>query len=300
MTDGRLVPAFEDHRDLLFSMAYRILGSVADAEDAVQDTWLKWSTVDRSRVTEVKAYLVRIVSNVAVDRLRSVQARRETYVGPWLPEPIRTDSDAADGVAAAESVSMALLVVLETLGPLERAVFVLREVFGFSHGEIADAVGRSEESVRQTARRARAHVQARRPRFHADRVRQRSVTERFLTAATGGDLNALMQLLAPDVTLWTDGGGKVRQAMRPVTGAERVAGWFAGISDHSYRGVAFADMTIEIVELNGGPGIVFNGPGGVIGIVALDLDEQGRVAAIHNVANPDKLRDVGAGTIHRL
>ncbi|WP_209648690.1 RNA polymerase sigma-70 factor [Kibdelosporangium banguiense] len=290
-----MTAAFGEHRNLLFSVAYRILGTAADAEDAVQDAWMKWSAADRSEVADPKAYLVRIVSNVALDRLRSAQARRETYVGPWLPEPILTNAaeDPAT-VDLADSVSMAMLVVLETLSPLERAVFVLKEAFGFSHGEIAEAVERSESSVRQAAHRAREHVQARRPRFHADRARQREVTERFFAAATGGDINTLMQLLSPDVTLWTDGGGKVRQAMRPVIGADKVATWFAAISTRPYQGVEIADMTAELAELNGSVGIVFAGAGRVIATLALDLDHTGHITAIHNVANPDKL---GAVTI---
>jgi RNA polymerase sigma-70 factor (TIGR02957 family) len=291
---------FGEHRNLLFSVAYRILGTTADAEDAVQDAWVKWSAANRSQVADPKAYLVRIVSNLAMDRLRSARSRRETYVGPWLPEPILTSTDTADDVAAAESVSMALLVVLETLSPLERAVFVLREAFGFSYAEIADAVERSEDAVRQAAYRARGHVQARRPRFHADRTRRREVTERFFAAATGGDINTLMQLLAPDVTLWTDGGGKVRQAMHPVTGAARVAAWFAAIGTRPYQGVEPADMTIELVELNGGPGMVFTGAGRVIATLTLDLDERDHIVAIHNVANPDKLGAVAARTIRHI
>ena len=292
---------FDDHRNLLFAVAYRILGSAADAEDAVQDAWLRWAAADRSQVADPKAYLVRIVSNVAMDRLRSARVRRETYVGPWLPEPIlTTTSDTADDVAAADTVSMALLVVLESLSPLERAVFVLKEAFGFSHGEIADAVGRSEDAVRQAAHRAREHVQARRPRFHADQARQREVTERFFAAASGGDINTLMQLLAPDVTLWTDGGGKVRQAMRPVSGAERVATWFAGVSQRPYEGVMPAEMSVELVELNGSPGIVFTGAGRVIGTLTLDVDNTGHVVAIHNVANPDKLHAITTRTVHPI
>ncbi|HKN56379.1 MAG TPA: RNA polymerase sigma-70 factor [Amycolatopsis sp.] len=289
---------FGEYRNLLFSVAYRILGSAADAEDAVQDAWVRWSSADRSEVADPKAFLVRIVSNLALDRLRSAQVRRETYLGPWLPEPILTD--AAEDVETAESVSMALLVVLESLSPLERAVFVLKEAFGFSYAEIADAVDRSEDTVRQAAHRARGHVQARRPRFHADGARRREVTDRFFAAATGGDINTLMELLAPDVTLWTDGGGKVRQAMRPVTGAERVAAWFAGISARPYQGIMPADMAVEMVELNGGPGIVFTGAGRVIATLALDIDEDGRVVTIHNVANPDKLQAVAARTVYAL
>ncbi|NUS83409.1 MAG: RNA polymerase sigma-70 factor [Streptomyces sp.] len=289
---------FNEHRKLLFAVAYRILGVAADAEDAVQDAWIKWSAADRSQVADPKAYLTRIVSNVALARLRSTQHKRETYVGPWLPEPILTIGDTAETVADAESVSMAMLVVLETLSPLERAVFVLKEVFDFSHAEIAEAVERSEAAVRQAAHRAREHVRARRPRFTADRGRQREVTERFLAAATGGDVNALMELLSPDVTLWTDGGGKVRQAMRPVVGAATVAAWFAAIGSVTYQGIEPADMKVELVEVNGGPGVVFSGPGRVIATVTFDFDSDGRVTAIHNVANPDKLRAVATGTAH--
>jgi len=284
---------YEEYRSLLFSIAYRVLGTAADAEDAVQDTWLKWSAADRSRVADPRAYLVRIVTNVSIDRLRAERSRRETYVGPWLPEPVPTSTDTA---VDADSVSIGLLVVLETLSPIERAVFVLREAFDFSHAEIAEAMGRSEESVRQTARRARAHVAARRPRLQVDRGRQQMVTERFLAAATGGDINALLELMAPDVALWTDGGGKVRQALKPVVGADRVAAWFAGVVRRPYEGVEIAAMTTEIVELNGIPAIVFTGAGRVLSVLGLDLDPDGRVAAIHNIANPDKLRTVAAGS----
>ncbi|MEU9013047.1 RNA polymerase sigma-70 factor [Streptomyces sp. NPDC048479] len=286
---------FNDHRNLLFSVAYRILGTAVDAEDAVQDAWIKWSAADRSQVAEPKAYLTRIVSNLAMERLRSTRHKRETYVGPWLPEPILTIADTADAVTNAESVSMAMLVVLESLSPLERAVFVLKEVFGFNHAEIAEAVERSEPAVRQAVHRAREHVQARRPRFTVDRPRQSEVTERFLDAATGGDINTLMELLSPDVTLWTDGGGKVRQALRPVVGAQTVAAWFAAIGTVTYQGVDPADMKADLVEINGGPGMVFSGSGRVIATVTFDFDADGRITTIHNVANPDKLRVIAGG-----
>ena len=299
MIDASTDP-FGTHRNLLFSVAYRILGTAADAEDAVQDAWVKWSAADRTQVADPKAYLVRIVSNVAMDRLRAARAQRETYVGPWLPEPILTSMDTAEDVAATDSVSMALLVVLETLGPLERAVFVLKEAFGFTYGEIAAAVERSEDTVRQAAHRARSHVAARRPRFSADKARQRAVTERFFAAATGGDINTLMQLLAPDVTLWTDGGGKVRQALRPVTGAERVAMWLAGVGSRPYQGILPSEMRVELIELNGGPGLLFSAPDRVIATLTLELDDTGQVAVIHNVANPDKLGAVTTRTVHPL
>lgn len=287
---------FHQHRRLLFSVAYRLLGSAADAEDAVQDAWLKWSAADRSQVADPRAYLARIVSNVALERLRSVRHQRETYVGPWLPEPILTGGDAAETVVGSDSVSMAMLVVLETLSPLERAVFVLREVFGFSHAEIAEATERSEAAVRQAAHRAREHVQARRPRFDADQRQQRVATERFFAAAAGGDINALMELLSPDVTLWTDGGGKVRQALRPVVGAATVARWFAGLGTATYQGIEPTDMNAELVELNGAPGVVFSGAGRVVATMTLDVEASGRITAIHNVANPDKLQAVTEGT----
>ncbi|MEU7244800.1 RNA polymerase sigma-70 factor [Streptomyces sparsogenes] len=294
---------FNQYRTLLFSVAYRVLGTAADAEDAVQDAWLKWSAADRAQVADPKAYLTRIVSNLALERLRSTRHKRETYVGPWLPEPILTTADTADTaetVVGAESVSMAMLVVLETLSPLERAVFVLKEVFAFSHAEIAEAVERSEAAVRQAAHRAREHVRARRPRFTADRSRQREVTERFFAAATGGDVNALMELLSPDVTLWTDGGGKVRQALKPVVGAATVAAWFSAIGTVAYQGVEPADMNAELAWINGGPGVVFSGAGRVIATVTFDFDGEGRITAIHNVANPDKLRAVAGGTAHDI
>jgi RNA polymerase sigma-70 factor (TIGR02957 family) len=281
---------FDQHRGVLFAVAYRILGSAADADDAVQDAWLRWSAADRSAVADPRAYLIRIVSNVALERLRSARRRRETYVGPWLPEPVPT---AGDPSADPDSVSTAMLVVLETLSPLERAVFVLREVFAFSHAEIATAVERSEEAVRQAAHRAREHVRARRPRFPADPARQRAATERFLAAATGGDLNGLLELLAPDVTLWTDGGGKVRQALRPVIGAAPVAAWFAAIGTVTYQGVTPADMTATVTDINGGPGVLFRAPGRVIATVTFDFDADGRITAVYNVANPDKLHAMG-------
>lgn len=282
---------FDEYRNLLFSVAYRILGSAADAEDSVQDTWLKWSAADRSLVADPKAYLVRIVSNTAMDRLRA--SKRETYVGPWLPEPVLTSGDVPD-------VAPALLLVLENLTPLERAVFVLKEAFAFSYEEIAEAVERSPDSVRQAAHRAREHVRGKRARFTADRERQRAVTERFFAAAAGGDINTLMELLAPDVTLWTDGGGKVRQAMRPVRGAERVAAWLAAVGSRPYEGVRPDQMSAELVSLNGEPGLVISGAGRVLSTMALDLDAEGRVTAILNTANPDKLAAVQGGVVRDL
>ena len=290
-----VIAVFEERRNLLFAVAYRMLGTAADAEDVVQDAWLRWSAADRSDVAEPTAYLVRIVTNLALDRLRSAQAQRESYVGPWLPEPLLTTPDAGEDVDMAESVSMAMLVVLETLSPLERAVFVLRVVFGYSNAEIAEALDRSEASVRQLAHRAREHVQARRPRFQASREERRLATSRFIRATLGGDINALMEVLAPDVTLWTDGGGKVPAPLRTITGVDKVSRWLQAAVGKPYLGVAPEDMTFDTIELNRVPGIVINGPGGPISAFTVDVDDAGRVSAIHVVANPDKLRALSTG-----
>ena len=284
--------AFEANRGLLFSVAYRMLGSVADAEDIVQDTWLRWASADRSHVEDAKAYLVRIAGNLAVDRLRSAQVKRESYVGPWLPEPVLTSPDVADDVARAESVSVAMLIVLETLSPLERAVFVLREVFGFPFSEIAEVLDRSAPTVRQLAHRAREHVQARRPRITTAREERKAAVERFFAAARGGDINELMAVLAPDVTLWTDGGGKVRAALRPLQGAEKVAAWLVGIQRRPWQGTLVTELVIEPAELNGGPGLIAYADGVPVSALTAEIDGDGRVTAIHAQANPDKLQSL--------
>ncbi|MBE1534333.1 RNA polymerase sigma-70 factor [Actinomadura algeriensis] len=286
---------FEEHRGLLFAVAYRMLGTAADSEDAVQDAWLRWSSADRSDVRDPRGYLVRITTNIALDRLRSARAQRETYVGPWLPEPMLTSPDVADDTELAESVSMALLVVLETLSPLERAVFVLKEAFGYPYAEIAAALDRSEASVRQLGTRARRHVAARRPRFAAEAAERRAATDRFLDAVVGGDVNRLMEVLAPDVTLWTDGGGKVRAAVRPILGAEKVARFIGAVAAAPYAGVDPADMRMRRTDVNGAPGLVIEGPDRTISAVTVEFDEEGRVHAIHMVANPDKLGAVAEG-----
>jgi RNA polymerase sigma-70 factor (ECF subfamily) len=295
VTEDRRAAVFEEHRELLFAVAYRMLGSAADAEDAVQDAWLRWDSADRSRVDDPRAYLVRVTTNLALDRLRAARARRETYVGPWLPEPVLTAPDVAEDAELAESVSMAMMVVLETLSPLERAVFVLREVFGYPYAEIARALDRSEATVRQLGTRARKHVEARRPRFESSRAERRRAVERFFAAVVGGDVNELMEALAPDVTLWTDGGGKVRAARRVIVGADKVGRWLGAVSRLSVGGVPVADMRIERADVNGAPGLVFHGPGGPLTALSVDADERGLVAAIHLVANPDKLRALAAG-----
>ena len=307
-TSGERTPdparVFDEHRGLLISVAYRVLGSVTDAEDAVQEAWLRWSGVDHSAVEDPRAFLVRVTTRLAIDRLRRAKARRESYVGPWLPEPILTRQDPAEDAAMAESVSMAMLVVLETLSPLERAVFVLREAFGMPHAEIAEVLGRKEEAVRQLARRARAHVRERRSRFDADQTEQRRVTERFLEAATGGDLEALMEVLSPGVTLVADGGGRALAPRRPVRGADKVARFLVAVANEeptarfleSVGSEPSGEVRVHLAPVNGGPGVVITSGGEPISALILDISE-GVVQTIHLVANPEKLvgvRAVGA------
>jgi RNA polymerase sigma-70 factor (TIGR02957 family) len=291
MTD--VLGVFDGHRRLLFSVAYQMLGSVADAEDTVQDAWLRWSAGDRDDVADPRAYLVQVVTRLALDRLDSARARRESYVGPWLPEPLLTHpvaaapapADPTEAAELGEQVSLAVLVVLETLSPAERAVFVLREVFGLPVAEAAAALGRSEAAVRQMAHRAREHVQARRPRFDTDRGAQREVTERFLAACAGGDVEALLAALAPDAVLVSDGGGKAKAALRPITGADKVARFAVGIAG---QGMALPGLRIEIADVNGSPAVVAwvdEEPLMTMSLVVAD----GRIEQVLVVRNPDKL-----------
>jgi RNA polymerase sigma-70 factor (ECF subfamily) len=291
---------FDEHRALLISVAYRMLGSVTDAEDTVQEAWLRWSGVNPSDVRDPRAFLVRVTTRLAIDRLRRAKTRRESYVGPWLPEPILTGRDVAEDVALAESVSMAMLVVLETLSPLERAVFVLREAFGMPYAEIADVLGRKEEAVRQLGRRARDHVQERRSRFDTDESEQHRVTERFLEATSTGDLDALMAVLSPGVTLVADGGGRALAPRRPVRGAEKVARFLLAVATEErmarfLRSVGsepiVADLRVRVAQVNGGPGILVVSGNKPISALVLDVSE-GVVRSIHLVANPEKLAGV--------
>jgi RNA polymerase sigma-70 factor (ECF subfamily) len=285
--------AFEKHRRLLFGVAYQMLGSVADAEDTVQDVWLRWSAADRSDVADPRAYLVRVTSRLALDRLRSARARRDSYVGPWLPEPLLTDDAPGPEEAAelGEQVSLAVLVVLETLSPVERAVFVLREVFGMSWAEVAGALDRSEAAVRQLGHRAREHVQARRPRFDPDRRAQREVTERFLAACVGGDVDALLAVLSPGVVLLTDGGGRAKAALRPIVGADKAARFLAAVSGD---GLSQPGLSIRLAEVNGAPGVVVSTEAGPVLAVSLVVDD-GRVTQALIVLNPDKLAGMVGG-----
>ncbi|WP_329247889.1 RNA polymerase sigma-70 factor [Actinoallomurus sp. NBC_01490] len=288
MTDTTPDPYLE-HRRLLFATAYRMLGSVADAEDVLQDAWLAWNATDRATVRNPRAYLVRAVTNLSLNRLTSSQATREKYVGPWLPEPLLTSPDAAVETEVADTVSTAMLVVLETLSPVERAVFVLREVFGYSHGEIADVLDRPEPAVRQIAHRAREHVQARRPRFDADPAEREKVTARFIAACAGGDLNAVMELLAPDVTAWTDGGGKVTAARRPLHGDSQVARWILGVLAKPES----SGIVPEPAVINGELGILCTVDGVPVAVLTYGIAD-GRLHDLWFQVNPDKLHGLRA------
>lgn len=283
---------FTAHRNRLVGVAYRLLGSVGDAEDVVQEAWLRWGRVDTATVADPEAFLVRTVSRLALDRLRRIAARRETYVGPWLPEPVLTggrDDPAAEAERAA-SVSMAMLVVLETLSPLERTVFVLHEAFAYPAAEIAEILDRSPAAVRQLAHRAREHVAARRPRFPADPDVRRVATERFLRASVEGDVTTLLELLAPDATLWADGGGKIKAPRRPIHGSDKIARFFAAIGSEAL----VPGSWVEIVDVNGGPAAVFVDPAGTIAVLQLDLGDGDRVIDLRLFGNPDKLTGLAA------
>ena len=272
---------FALHRSLLFTVAYEMLGSASDAEDVVQETWLRWANVDHADVRDPRAYLVRIATRQALNRLRSMARRREDYVGEWLPEPLLTGPDVAADVELAESVSMAMLTVLETLGPTERAVFVLREVFDIPYEEIAEAVGKSSAAVRQIAHRARDHIAARRPRIPVSTTEQQEAVDRFLAAIRHGDLQGLLDVLAPDVVVVADGGGLVAAARRPIEGAERVAGALI-------RGLRSVDFEATAVWLNGSPGVRLDIGGEIDTAVSLAV-ENGRITRIYAIRNPHKL-----------
>jgi RNA polymerase sigma-70 factor (TIGR02957 family) len=287
--DDDQLAAFDRHRKLLFTVAYQMLGSVADAEDVVQDAWLRWSAADRGNVVDPKAFLVRTTSRLALDRLGSARSRRETYVGPWLPEPLLTEPGPEDAVELGEQVSLAVLVVLETLSPVERAVFVLREVFGMSWSEVAGVLDRSEAAVRQLGHRAREHVQARRPRFDTDQRSAREVTERFLAAAVGGDVDSLLAAMSPGVVLISDGGGRVKAARRPIVGADKVARFLAAIGPQG----ADLGLRVGMAEVNGAPAVVAwsdEGPYMALQLVLVD----GLVEQVLYMGNPDKLAGIAA------
>ncbi|WP_149831267.1 RNA polymerase sigma factor SigJ [Streptomyces tailanensis] len=290
---------FVDHRELLFSVVYNMLGSVADTEDVLQETWLSWSGKNRraplADIGNPRAYLVRIAVNHALARRTVVASRREAYIGTWLPDPLVSDAatglapDTADHAVRTDAVSMAMLVVLETLTPLERAVFVLHEVFGYPHTEIADMLDRSATAVRQLARRARSHVHARRPRYRAHPRVRREATERFVAAALGGDIGALMEILAPDVTVWIDGGGaRPTAGLRPVHGRDKVARMLVGYATRRTE-----DVDIRYRRVNGDDAAVLFAGDSPYGVMVMDLTPEGdHVRSVYIVTNPDKLAHV--------
>ncbi|MEU7941427.1 RNA polymerase sigma-70 factor [Microbispora bryophytorum] len=278
--------AFVAHRNLLFTVAYEMLGSAADAEDVLQETWLRWASVDLDTVRDKRAFLVRIVTRQALDRLRALGRRRESYVGPWLPEPLLTAPDVAEDVELADSVSMAMLLVLETLSPTERAVFVLREVFDLDYDEIAEAVGKSQAAVRQIAHRARAHVAARRPRGMASPDETQAALHAFQRAVETGDLQSLLDILAPDVVALSDGGGIKHALLQPIVGVRRVARLLAV---RWWRRDAV--RSVEVVQINGGPGLLVRVDGEIDGVLAMRI-ENGYVTGVYHVRNPEKLSHV--------
>lgn len=286
--DSAELDAFDQLRPLLFTIAYEILGSAADADDVLQDSYLRWRDSRQDEVLHVRAYLVQIVTRQSLNQLRSARRRREDYVGTWLPEPIRTEHDASHDVLLAESVSMGMLLVLETLGPTERVVFVLSEVFGHSLVEIADMIGKTDATVRQIAHRAREHVRARRKRFAPDAETSRMVIDRFRLATRTGDLQTLMDVLAPDVVQISDGGGQVTAARRPITGAAQVAGFLVGLARNS-----MADMDIEFGNFNALPALLFRSraDGLLDSVLMIELTGD-RITGLYAVRNPDKLRTV--------
>lgn len=271
--------AFVAHRNLLFTVAYEMLGSAADAEDVLQETWLRWMGVDPDTVRDQRAYLVRITTRQALSHLRTLGRRKESYVGPWLPEPLLTAPDVAEDIELADSVSMAMLLVLETLAPTERAVFVLREVFDLGYDEIAEAVDKSPAAVRQIAHRARAHVAARRPRGVTSAAETRRTVEAFQQAVETGDPQRLLDILAPDVVLLTDGGGVVRAALAPVVGADQVA--------HVLGRIAAA-MSLRPTQVNGEPALIVRLGDEIDTVMAMRIDN-GLITGLYAVRNPEKL-----------
>jgi RNA polymerase sigma-70 factor (TIGR02957 family) len=293
MSDHATDPAtdtFLAHRNLLFTVAYEILESAADAEDVLQETWLRWVKVDLGQVRDQRGYLVRITTRQSLNRLRTMSRRKEAYVGPWLPEPLLTAPDVAEDVELAESMSMALMIVLETLSPIERAVFVLREAFDIGYDEIAAAVGKSPAALRQIAHRARRHVDARRPREVVSPSQIRAALESFQRALETRNLQSLLDVLAPEVVLVTDGGGIKRAALRPITGAEKVVRYIVG-----GLGKAEVALTGDPTVINGNPALVLRVDGEIDGIITVRV-EDAHITGLYYVSNPDKLTRVKSET----
>ncbi len=281
MSPARRTDEFEARRSLLFTVAYEMLGSAADAEDVVQESWLQWAAVDHAQVRDPRAFLVRIVTRQTLNRMRTLARRRESYVGQWLPEPLLTAPDVAEDVEFAESVSIAMLTVMETLSPIERAVFVLREVFAVPYDEIAEALDKTPAAVRQIAHRARGHVEARRPRIRVTRAEQEDVVERFLAAMRTGDLDGLLSVLAPDVVAVGDGGGLAPAARLPIQGAHRVAMGLLLV-------VRTEGVSMHSMWVNGALGITIEHDGKVHAVASVRV-EGGRVTALYGINNPEKL-----------
>lgn len=281
-----MTETFTEYRRLLFTVAYDLLGTVGDAEDVVQDAWLLWRGVDQAEVANPRAYLVRIVVNRSLERLRQASRAREDYVGPWLPEPLWTEGDVADRVSEREDLATGMLVVLETLSPLERAAFVLHDVFGFGHPEIAEILDRTPASVRQLVHRARDHVRERRPRYEVEPATARTAADRLMAASVGGSIPDLMEVLAPDVVLYLDGGGAIRTALRPIHGLEKVARFLAAIGpDLPPLELAWDSAARRVIGYTDG-----------VPFAALGLDvADGLVTGIYGVLNPDKLRHLSHG-----
>lgn len=278
---------FNEYRPLLFSIAYRMLGSVMDAEDMVQEAFLRWQRAARAEVTSPKSYLTTVITRLCIDHLGAAYVRRESYVGPWLPEPLVTEGDAMTDMAAlADSLSLAFLVLLERLTPVERAVFLLHEVFDYPYEEIAGIVEKSATNCRQIGQRSRRHIHADRPRFDSSPAEQERLTRQFIASCASGDLNALVAILADDITLWADSGGKVAAPRRPVQGAENVARLLLG-------GFAKAQhpITTRVTRINGQPGVIAR-VGDIVYATVLDITD-GRIQAIRSVANPEKRHGLG-------
>ena len=282
--------AFVAHRNLLFTVAYEMLGSATDAEDVLQETWLRWVQVDLDQVRDKRAYLVRITTRQSLNRLRTMSRRKEAYVGPWLPEPLLTAPDAAEDIELAESVSIALMLVLETLSPTERAVFVLREVFDFSYDEIAAAVDKSPTAVRQIAYRARRHVEARRTRAVASPSQTRAALTSFQRAVESGDLQGLLDVLAPDVVLLSDGGGVKHAPPRPIVGADKIGRFIL-----TGLGKATATFTADATTVNGNPALIVRSDGDIDGVMAFHV-ENARITDLYYIHNPEKLSHLESRT----
>ncbi len=286
---------FEAHRPLLFGVAYRMLGSASEAEDMVQETYLRAAGAGESALRNPAGYLVTIVTRLCIDQLKSARRQRETYVGPWLPEPLPTAdlalwASAEARVTAEESISFAFLVLLESLGPVERAVFLLRDVFDYGYDEVAAMVGRTEPGCRQILRRAHQRIDERRPRYHPSKHQREEITLRFLHAVGTGDMQALLALLASDVTAWSDGGGKVAAAVNPIFGADRVARFMLGIRAKLPPTPSEMVEVVEMVEMNGQPALSTTINGRMYALLQLEVNELGQVSAVNMIRNPDKMR----------